>query len=50
VTFRSRTETLVFEHPFRLKGLDRQLPAGAYEVMTDEEMIRTCRFLVIEGY
>jgi hypothetical protein len=44
VTIRSRTETLVFEHPFRLKGLDRQLPAGAYEVMTDEEMIQDLSF------
>jgi hypothetical protein len=44
VTIRSRTETLVFEHPFRLKGLDRLLAAGAYEVMTDEEMIEGLSF------
>ena len=44
MTIRSRTETLVFEHPFRLKGLDRLLAAGAYEVMTDEEMIEGLSF------
>jgi hypothetical protein len=44
VTIRSRTETLVFDHPFRLKGLDRLLPAGSYEVLTDEEMIEDLSF------
>jgi hypothetical protein len=36
---RSRRETIHFKHPFRLKGIDRLLSAGAYEVVTDEEMI-----------
>ena len=36
---RSRRETVTFRHPFRIKGIDRQLQAGAYEVVTDEEMI-----------
>ena len=39
MTIRSRTETFVFDQPFRLKGLDRLLPAGSYEVLTDEELI-----------
>ena len=36
---RSRRETVTFRHPFRIKGIDRQLLAGAYEVITDEELI-----------
>ena len=36
---RSRGETITFRHPFRIKGIDRVLPSGAYEVITDEEMI-----------
>jgi hypothetical protein len=34
----------MFDHPFRLKGLDRLLPAGSYEVLTDEEMIEDLSF------
>jgi hypothetical protein len=41
---RSRRETITFRHPFRVKGIDRQLPAGAYEVITDEEMIEGLSF------
>jgi hypothetical protein len=44
VTIRSRRETLVFDQPFRLKGLDRLLPAGSYEVLTDEELIEDLSF------
>jgi hypothetical protein len=44
VTVRSRRETLTFMHPFRLKGIDRVLPAGSYEVVTDEEMIEGLSF------
>jgi hypothetical protein len=39
MTTRSRRETITFQHPFRIKGIDRLLPPGAYEVITDEEMI-----------
>jgi hypothetical protein len=38
MTTRSRHETITFRHPFRIKGIDRLLAAGAYEVITDEEM------------
>lgn len=41
---RSRRETVVFKHPFRIRGVDRQLPAGSYEVVTDEEMIEGLSF------
>ena len=46
MTTRSRRETITFEHPFRIKGVDRMLPAGAYEVVTDEEMIEGLSFAV----
>ena len=41
---RSRRETVTFKHPVWIKGIDRQLPAGAYEVVTDEEMIEGLSF------
>jgi hypothetical protein len=44
MTTRSRRETITFQHPFRIKGIDRSLPAGAYEVITDEEMIEGLSF------
>ena len=44
MTMRSRRETITFRHPFRIKGIDRLLSAGAYEVVTDEEMIEGLSF------
>ena len=44
MTMRSRRETISFRHPFRIKGIDRLLSAGAYEVITDEEMIEGLSF------
>jgi hypothetical protein len=44
MTMRSRRETVTFRHPFRIKGIDRQLQPGAYEVITDEEMIEELSF------
>ncbi len=44
MTTRSRRETVHFRHSFRIKGIDRLLPAGAYEVVTDEEMIEGLSF------
>ena len=41
---RSRRETVTFRHSFRIKGIDRQLPARAYEVVTDEELIEGLSF------
>jgi hypothetical protein len=46
MTIRSRRETVTFKHPFRIRGVDRLLPAGAYEVITDEEMIEGLSFAV----
>ena len=44
MTTRSRRETVHFKHPFRIKGVDRLLPSGDYEVVTDEEMIEGLSF------
>ena len=44
MTMRSRREKIIFKHPFRIKGIDRLLPPGAYEVITDEEMIEGLSF------
>jgi len=44
MTIRSRREIVTFKHPFRIRGLDRLLPAGAYEVVTDEETIEGLSF------
>ena len=46
MTMRSRRETVTFRHPFRIRGIDRLLPPGAYEVVTDEEMIEGLSFPV----
>jgi hypothetical protein len=44
MTIRSRRETVTFRHPFRIRGIERLLPAGACEVVTDEEMIEGLSF------
>jgi hypothetical protein len=44
MTTRSRREMVTFKHPFQIRGVDRLLPAGAYEVITDEEMIEGLSF------
>lgn len=44
MTIRSLREVVTFNHPFRIRGVDRPLPAGRYEVITDEEMIEGLSF------
>ncbi|MGC1779239.1 MAG: hypothetical protein WBB34_14940 [Xanthobacteraceae bacterium] len=41
---RSLDKTVVFKRPFLLKEVDRMLPAGAYRVVTDEELIEGISF------
>jgi len=35
---------VTFKRAFQIRGIDRLLPAGAYEVITDEEMIEGLSF------
>jgi hypothetical protein len=44
MTIRSRRDTVTFKHPFRIRGIDRLLPAGSYDVITEEEMIEGLSF------
>ena len=44
MTTRSRREAVHFRHPFRINGIDRLLSPGAYEIITDEEMIEGLSF------
>jgi hypothetical protein len=44
MTARTRRETVYFKHPFNMKGIDRLLPPGPYEIVTDEEMIEGLSF------
>jgi hypothetical protein len=44
MTIRTRRETVHFRHPFLIKGIDRQLAPGPYEVITDDEIIEGLSF------
>jgi hypothetical protein len=46
---RTQRKTVVFGFPFLLKDIGRTLPAGGYEVLTDEELIG-CRFRFIDAF
>jgi hypothetical protein len=46
MTARSHSKSVIFGHPFELKGVDRILPAGKYRVVTDEELIEELSFPV----
>jgi hypothetical protein len=43
---RTKRHTVTFAHAFRLAGCDRPLTPGAYEVVTDEELIEGLSFPV----
>ena len=43
---RTKRATLTFRHPFSLKGIDRRLAPGQYEVVSDEELIEELSFPV----
>ncbi len=44
MTARTIRKTISFLRPFYLKGVDRLLPSGDYQVMTDEELIEGLSF------
>lgn len=39
MTLRTRRETITFKNAFSLASVDRRIPAGIYEIVTDEESI-----------
>lgn len=41
MTTRTSSETVTFQHPFKLSGADDLQPAGSYVVETDEELLQT---------
>lgn len=43
---RTTRQTVKFRNPFSLDGVGRMLPAGDYEVVTDEELIEGLSFPV----
>lgn len=46
MTTRTKHETVTFRHPFSLDGVSGVLPAGDYEVITDEELVEGLSFPV----
>jgi hypothetical protein len=46
MTTRTTRKTVTFRHPFILEGVDQTLPAGEYQVVTDEELIEELSFPV----
>lgn len=45
MTTKTQRETMTFNRPFSLKAAGRTLPAGAYEVISEEELIEGLSFL-----
>jgi hypothetical protein len=43
---RTRKKLLTFPRSFELRGVDYPLPAGAYEIISDEELIEQLSFPV----
>ena len=46
MNIRTTHKTVKFNHPVSIKGVGRVLPAGSYEVVTDEELIEGLSFPV----
>jgi hypothetical protein len=42
----TQRKTVTFRRPFSLEGVGWMLPAGSYEIATDEELIEGLSFLV----
>ena len=43
---RTSRKNVTFKLPFSLEGIDRSLPAGCYEIITDEELLEGLSFPV----
>ena len=46
MTTRTQRTVSAFARPFLLKGVDRMLPPGSYEIATEEELIEGLSFPV----
>jgi hypothetical protein len=46
MTTRTQRTMCAFARPFLLKGVDRVLPPGTYEILTEEELIEGLSFPV----
>ena len=46
MSIRTTHKTVKFSHPVSIEGVGRVLPAGSYEVVTDEELIEGLSFPV----
>lgn len=46
MTIRTTERTVRFARPFTLRGFDEVLPAGAYRIETDEELLESLSFPV----
>ena len=46
MTTRTQRSISAFARPFLLKGVDRLLPPGTYEILTEEELIEGLSFPV----
>jgi len=46
MTVRTSSKTVTFARPFLLKGIDGELAAGSYRVLTDEELVEQLSFPV----
>ena len=46
MSIRTTRKIVEFSKPFSIEGLDRVLPAGSYEIVTDEELIEGLSFPV----
>ena len=44
MTMRTTDQTVTFQRPFLLKGVDRELPPADYRVVTEEELIEGLSF------
>ena len=44
MTMRTTDQTVSFQRPFLLKGVDRELPPADYRVVTEEEFIEGLSF------
>ncbi|HZP75023.1 MAG TPA: hypothetical protein VFB45_02655 [Pseudolabrys sp.] len=46
MSIRTTRKIVKFNHPFSIKGVDRILPAGDYEIITDQELLEGLSFPV----